>query len=161
MQAPEPQKEHQWLQKLVGKWTFESECPGGPDQPPMKTSGSETVRSVGGFWIIGDGQGTMPGGGDAVMQLSLGYDPQKKKFVGTWLGSMMTMLWIYEGSLDESGTVLTLDTTGPNFTDPTKTARYQDVITIKGDNERTLASRSLGDDGKWHQFMLATYRRTK
>ena len=29
MQMPEPQKEHQWLQKLVGEWTYESEASWG------------------------------------------------------------------------------------------------------------------------------------
>ena len=28
----EPQKEHQWLQKLVGEWTYESECSMGARQ---------------------------------------------------------------------------------------------------------------------------------
>ncbi|TXT39001.1 MAG: ribulose kinase [Planctomycetota bacterium] len=59
----EPQKEHQWLQRLVGEWTFEAECSMGPDQPPMKSTGSEVVRSLGGLWTIGEGQGEMPDGG--------------------------------------------------------------------------------------------------
>ena len=56
MQTPEPQKEHQWLQQLVGKWTSETECSMGPDQPAMKTNGKETVRSLGGLWTIGEGE---------------------------------------------------------------------------------------------------------
>ena len=27
------QKEHLWLQKLIGDWTFEAECMTGPDHP--------------------------------------------------------------------------------------------------------------------------------
>jgi hypothetical protein len=42
-----PQKEHEWLHKLVGEWSFEGECGMGPDQPPMKSTGTETVRSAG------------------------------------------------------------------------------------------------------------------
>ncbi len=30
----EPQKEHQWLQKLVGDWTYEAEATMEPGQPP-------------------------------------------------------------------------------------------------------------------------------
>ena len=51
----QPSAEHYWLQKLVGEWTSESECVMGPDQPPMKATGKETVRSVGGLWTIGEG----------------------------------------------------------------------------------------------------------
>jgi len=29
----EPQKEHEWLQRLVGEWTYESECSMEPGKP--------------------------------------------------------------------------------------------------------------------------------
>jgi hypothetical protein len=32
----EPQKEHQWLQRFIGEWTFEGEAMMEPDQPPSK-----------------------------------------------------------------------------------------------------------------------------
>ena len=60
--ACQPQKEHQWLQKLVGEWTYEHECSMGPDQPSSKAQGIERVRSIGGLWTVGEGQGEMPGG---------------------------------------------------------------------------------------------------
>jgi len=43
----EPQKEHQWLQQLVGEWTYEGEASMGPDKPPEKFQGTESVRSIG------------------------------------------------------------------------------------------------------------------
>ena len=155
----QPQKQHQWLQKVVGNWTYEHEASMGPDKPAEKVSGTETVRPLGELWILGEGRGQMPGGGEAQMLLTLGYDPQKKKFVGTWIGSMMANLWVYEGALDEAGNVLTLDAEGPSFTAEGKTARYQDIIAFKSDNHRTLTSRTLGEDGKWTEFMTANYRR--
>jgi hypothetical protein len=39
----------------------------------------------------------MPGGGAATMFLTLGYDPQRERYVGTWIGSMMTHLWGVRG----------------------------------------------------------------
>ena len=42
----------------------------------------------------------MPDGGPATMIMTLGYDPAKKRFVGTFIGSMMTNLWVYEGELE-------------------------------------------------------------
>ena len=109
--------------------------------------------------MIGEGQGEMPGGGDARMLLTLGYDPQRQRFVGTWLGSMMTHLWIYEGELDPNERVLTLNAEGPSFAAPEKRARYQDIIEIISPDHRTLTSRTQGDDGQWTQFMQAHYRR--
>ena len=156
----EPQKEHQWLQKLVGEWTYEGEARMGPDQPPMKSTGSESVRSLGGVWFLCEGQGEMPGGGGpATTLMTLGYDPQTKRFVGTWIGSMMTRLWVYDGALDAAETVLTLDAEGPSMTDPEKTAKYKDVIEFKSDDHRVLTSHVLGDGGTWHRFMTANFRR--
>src|SRR5262245_66093699 len=86
MQA-EPQKEHQWLQQLVGDWTFESECVMGPEQPPSKFMGTESVRSLGALWVLCEGRGEMPGGGMATTLMTLGYDPAKKRYVGTFVGS--------------------------------------------------------------------------
>jgi hypothetical protein len=163
MKNPEPREEHRWLQKLVGEWTTEADTEMGPGQPAAKSKGTERVRVLGDLWVLCEGRGEMPGGGPASMLLTLGYDPQKERFVGTWIGSMMTHLWVYDGELDASGRVLTLSTEGPKLApDATPTgakARYRDVIEIKNDSERTLTSHMLGDDGKWQKFMTATYRR--
>jgi hypothetical protein len=101
----------------------------------------------------------MPGGGVAKMLMTLGYDPRRKRFVGTWVGSMMTHLWAYEGALDPGGTVLTLDTEGPSFAGVGGLARYQDLTEWQGDDHRILRSRMLGNDGTWYGFMTAHYRR--
>lgn len=155
-----PQKEHEWLHKLMGNWSFESECIGEPGQPALKSRGTESVKSLGGLWIVGEGEGDMPGGGTARMMITLGFDPKRNRFVGTWVASMMTHLWVYEGELDATGRVLTLNAEGPSFTDPDKRAKYQDIIELKSDDHRTLSSRTLGDDGEWKHFMTAHYRRT-
>jgi Protein of unknown function (DUF1579) len=157
----EPQKEHQWLQKLVGEWTYEGEATMEPGKAPERFKGTDSVRSLGGLWVLGEGRGEMPGGGMETMLLTLGYDTQKGRYVGTWVGSMMTNLWVYEGSLDSAGKVLTLDTEGPSFAGDGKLAKYQDVITLESDDHRVLTSRALGDDGKWQQFMTSHYRRRR
>ena len=149
----EPQPEHRWLQKLIGKWSFEVDDP--------KLTGTETVRSLGDIWIVAEGQGEMPGGGIGRTMLTIGYDTQKKQFVGTWQGSMMTNMWVYEGSLDEPSNTLTLNTEGPNFSLEGATARYREVIQLVSDDERTFNSSMLGEDGKWQPIMTAKYRRTK
>jgi hypothetical protein len=155
----EPQQEHRWLQRLVGEWTYVHECIPGPNQPPMKASGTESVRSLGGLWTIGEGRGEMPGGGEAVSSMTLGYDPVRKRFVGSFVASMMTHLWIYDGQLDAAGKVLTLDTEGPSMTGDGKLVKYQDIFEFLSNDHRTLTSRMLGEDGTWIQFMVANYHR--
>ena len=155
----EPQQEHQWLQQIVGEWTSEMEATMAPGQPPAKFSGKDRVRSLGGLWVICEGEGEMPDGDTGYTIMTLGYDPAKKRFVGTFIGSMMAGMWLYEGQL--AGNVLTLDTEGPSFADPNKMAKYQDILEIVGPDHRILKSRTLGEDGAWTEFMTANYRRTK
>jgi Protein of unknown function (DUF1579) len=157
----EPQKEHQWLQKLAGEWTYEGEATMAPGQPPAKFMGSESVRSLGGLWILAEGQGEMPGCGAATTVLTLGYDPQKQRYVGTWIGSMMTHLWVYDGALDAAGRVLTLNAEAPHMTAEGKMAQYKDVIEFTSEDHRVLTSYMLGEDREWHEFMRADYRRVK
>jgi hypothetical protein len=158
MMNEEPRREHRWLEKLVGEWTSELECVMGPDQPPTKSKGVESVRSLGGLWTIGEGEGAMPEGGTARSVMTLGFDPKAGRFVGTFIASVMTHLWTYSGSLDETGRILALDAEGPSFTGE-GTVKYQDRIEIVDDDHRILTSQMLGDDGKWNRFMTAHYRR--
>lgn len=162
MMKVEPRAEHRWLQKLIGEWTYESDPMMCPDGKLMeKCGGSESVRAIGDLWVIADGTGQMPGGGEANMQMTLGFDPQKKRFTGTWLGSMMTHLWVYDGELDATGRVLSLHAEGPSFSGDGTMDKYKDVIEIVSDDHRTLSGNVLGPDGKWTTFMTAHYHRRR
>jgi hypothetical protein len=157
----EPQKEHRWLGQLLGDWTFVTEAVMGPGQPSVTFHGTESARALGEVWVLCEGKGDMPGGGTGLTVMTLGYDPARKRFVGTFIGSMMTHLWLYDGELDPSGTKLVLDAEGPSFAGDGTMAKYKDTIEIKGPDHRTLSSSCLGPDGQWHNFMTANYRRAK
>ncbi len=156
MQAA-PQLEHQWLERMTGEWTFTSECSMGPDQPPMKSEGTDTTVSLGGLWVVSEWKSPLPDGTPMSSRMTIGYDPARGKYVGSFVASCMTYQWIYEGSRE--GDVLTLDADGPSFTDPNATAKYQDIWELTGDGRRVLRSQFLGPDGAWHEFMRAEYRR--
>lgn len=151
----EPQMEHDWLQKLVGTWTSETQY------EDKQLKGTEIGRTLGGLWVVCEGQSQMPGGGEGNTILTLGYDPQKKRFIGTWIGSMMTHLWIYDGALDETEKELTLESVGPHMERSGETATYRDVIEFKTDDHRTLTGMMLRDDGEWSELMTVHYRRAK
>ena len=72
---------------------------------------------------------------------------------------MMTYLWQYEGKLDASETVLTLNTEGPSMSGEDKIEKYKNVIEFKSDDHRVMTSYTLRDDGQWQQFMTAHYWR--
>jgi uncharacterized protein YndB with AHSA1/START domain len=149
--------EHGWLHRMLGDWRFEGECT-GPDGAIMRSAGTERVTSLGGFWVVGENEGTMPGGGPARWTITLGYDAGAKLFRGTFVGSMMPTMFVYEGRLGEDGRSLLLDTTGPAMTGE-GTARYRDIVTLEDDDTRLVASEVEGPDGAMVRFMTARYRR--
>lgn len=150
--------EHQWLERLVGDWRWEMEAEAEPGKPPVRETGTESVRSLYGVWVLCEGQGTTPEGGPATFIMTLGFDPDRGRFVGTFIGSMMTHLWIYDGRRDGSG-VLTLDTEGPSFTGEPGMVKYRDTIHFESDDHRVQTSSYQRGDGSWHQFMTVHYRR--
>ena len=164
MTEAKPQKEHDWLQKLVGVWDYEMEMEAGPDgkKEVEKAKGTETGRLVGGLWVVLEGEGGVPGGTKATTIMTLGYDPQKGHYVGTWIGSMMTYLWVYsEGVVDPAGRSLTLPSIGPAMDGSGGTAQYKDVIELHSADHRTLTGNVRGEDGSWRPMMKVHYRRRK
>ncbi|WP_233255916.1 DUF1579 family protein [Falsiroseomonas bella] len=149
--------EHGWLHRMIGSWTFEGECM-GPDGQVMHSSGTERVTSLGGFWVVGENEGEMPGGGHARWTIALGYDARAQRFRGNFIGSMMPHMFVYEGTLSEDGRSLLLDTTGPAMSGE-GTARYRDIVTLEDDDTRLIASEVEGPDGAMARFMTARYRR--
>jgi hypothetical protein len=158
MKAPEPTKENAWLQNLAGEWTYEIEASMGPDDAAMTSTGKESVRAIGKYWIVGDGTGQGPDGGEDTMIITLGFDPAKGSFVGTWIGSMMPNLWVYEGELD--GNTLSLYSTGPSMTGE-GTAEYKDVVEVEDDDHRTLMGHFKDENGQWQRMMTARYTRVR
>lgn len=159
---PAPVKEHGWLKKFEGEWEFTGTATMGPGQPPIQTKGTESVKSLGGFFIVGDMKAECMGMPMTGLT-TVGYDPAKKKYVGTWVCSMADWLCQYEGEVDAAGKVLTLNCEGPSPLDPTgKTkAKMRDVTEFKDDGTRVLTSTVQGPDGKWTEFMRMTFKRKK
>jgi hypothetical protein len=150
MVPPVPEKEHLWLRRFLGEWTSEGEG----------AMGSETGRALGDVWIVVEGSGEAPGGVES-SQLTLGYDPARKRFVGTWVGAMIPYQWVYDGELDAAGKVLTLNCEGPAFDGSGKLMPYRDVREFLGDDHRQLKAYTQNEDGSWNHFMTTEYQRKK
>ncbi len=157
---PKPTQEHAWLQKFTGEWTSELKAMMVPDQPPMQCSGTMSSRQIGGFWILNEMKGESSGEPMNGVQ-TIGYDEAKKRYVGTWVDSMTAFMWQYEGTVDPSGKVLTLDADGPNFMGDGDLTKFQDIYEFKFADEILMTSRMLGADGKWVTFMSGTAKRVK
>jgi hypothetical protein len=153
----DPRPEHRWLQQIVGDWTHydeRSEAAGSVEAPWR-----ETVRPLGHLWVLCEAWGNMPGGAPGRTVMTLGYDPARKRYVGTFVGSMMSNLWVYEGTMDPEGRALTLETEGPVMDGDGRIAPYRDVIELDGPDRRFLTSYMQREDGEWTQIMRMEYRR--
>ena len=157
---PTPAQQHNWLQKFTGEWATESKATMIPGQPAMECHWKMSSRSLGGFWILNEMTGEMSGAPMTCIQ-TIGYDENKKKYVGTWIDSMTAFMWKYEGTVDPSNTTLTLNAEGPNFIEAGKLTQFQDVYEFTSADEILMSSRMLGPDGKWITFMSGSAKRIK
>lgn len=152
MHVHTPSAEHAWLTRLLGRWASASETVAGhEDHPPA--SGEETFRAFGDLWVQGDGDA-----GWGRTQMTLGFDPVRGRFVGTFVGATMTHLWVYDGE-QVGPDKLALYATGPSFYEEGKSALYRDEIEFVSPDERTLRAFVQRSDGSWSHFMQTRYRR--
>lgn len=158
MEAPKFYPEHAWLQQLVGEWVS-GPAPGEAEGRPGECPARETARLLGGLWLLLEGQGTMPDDQEFHYQMTLGFDPHLGRFVGCWVGTMSGNYWHYDGELDAERCVLTLHSEGPAMDDPSRRARYRDVLTLHAPGHRSLRGLLQKTDGTWEQFMETHYYR--
>ncbi|QDV40365.1 hypothetical protein Enr13x_01710 [Stieleria neptunia] len=152
-----PQAEHAWLDQLIGDWTFDHDCQ-MPDGNTSTASGNMTCRSLGGLWLVCESSGDAPDSGPWSSIMTLGFDPVKDQYVGTFVGSMMANLWLYHGILDANQKRLVLETLGPSF-DGSGTCNYRDTIEITDGDHWLMTSSLQADDGEWVPFMTGKHTR--
>lgn len=155
---PGPAPEHELLKRFVGSWTSEGECSGGPDSEPMENRAEVESRMLGERWVVNEI--TVNAGGMAVVGVqTIGYDPTKKKYVGTWIDSMQNHLWVYEGSYDEATKTLTLEAMGPNLMAGGELVPFRDSYRFVSEDRIESRSVAQGADGEWVPFMTGEMRR--
>jgi uncharacterized protein DUF1579 len=128
-EAPKPTKEHEWLKGLAGTWDLTVQCMGKVEKA------TETARMFGDFWLMSEVDGThmgKPFKGHGMLT----FDPDKKKFVGTWCESMNPSLMVSEGTSDASGKTLTMEGECKNMEG--KVVRIRSVKEIAGPDAMTL-----------------------
>lgn len=151
------QSEHHWLSRLVGNWEFEHDCQ-MPDGSIHKMSGTMASRMLGELWLICESTSAAPDGSKWSSIMTVGFDPAKNQFVGTYVGSSMAMIWPYHGQLSPDSSTLPLESEGPKF-DGSGFGKYRDTIKIIDENNWLFTSELQSDDGSWVQFMSGPYRR--
>ncbi len=160
---PKPTAEHMILAADEGTWdaTVKS-YQNGPDSEPMVSKGVEVNTVVtGGLWVVSTFKGDF-GGMAFEGRSQFGYDPAKKKYVGTWIGSMSPSLSVLEGSYDADTRTLTYKGDGVCPIDGSKLVQRM-VTTTKADGSRdfTLYITGTPTGGKEAKVMQIEYVKRK
>jgi hypothetical protein len=118
----------------------------GPDSEPIPSTGTSVNKLIlGDRWLHQEFNGEM-----MEQQFHgighLGYDNVSKKFVGSWIDTMMTGMMTHSGTMDAAGKVLTM--TG-EFKDPMgNTIKDRNVTRIVDNNKHTFEMYHSGPEGE-------------
>jgi Protein of unknown function (DUF1579) len=156
--TPKPTPQHELLKKDVGTWDATVMSWEKPGAEPMQSKATEKNELFpGGYWLVSRFEGSF---GDLKFtgMGQFGYDPQQKKYVGTWIDSMSPYLMVTKADYDPATKTLT-------GTGETRDPATNKVMTTKSvsryidDNTRTFAMYTTGADGKEWKMMEITYKR--
>ena len=160
---PAPLAEHKIVCADQGTWdaTVKS-YQNGPESEPTVAKGVE-INTVlpGGLWLVSVFQGEF-GGMRFEGRGQFGYDPHKKKYVGTWVDSMSPTLTVLEGSYDAKARTMTYTGDGVCPKDGSKLIERM-VTKIQGDDSRvfTLYITGTPTGGKEAKVMEIEYTKRK
>ncbi len=153
-----PGPEHELLKADAGVWDATVEVMAAPGQPMSTSKGVETNNLVGGLWLVSDFKSEMMGApfeGHGVM----GWDTNKKKYVGTWVDSTSTGIWNSESTYDAATKTLTGALEGPDHAGAI--LKMKSVVAHPDPDTRVFTMSAPGPDGKDMATMKITYKRRK
>ncbi len=130
-----PGEPHKMLARLEGSWTTRTKAWMEPDKPPMEGRGTCVQKTLlGGRYLQQEYTGEMAGETFAGINI-IGYDNYTKKYVSTWIDSMSTGIYCFEGTGSEDGKTITQEST---YDDPVRgpmvwrsMARFVDNDTVE------------------------------
>lgn len=155
MELPKPTKEHEMLKKDVGTWDAAIKMWMGPGDP-AESKGVETNTMLGDLWLISHFQGDVAG-----MKFDghgqTGYDPLKKKYVGSWVDTFTTSVTLLDGTYDEKTGEVTM--VGETTDAAGNKAQMKTVSKHTADGKRIFTLFMKGDmtGGEWVKSMEVTY----
>jgi hypothetical protein len=154
---PQPGPEHALLKEDAGTWDATVEVFMKPGAPPEVSKGTEVnTIGCGGLCLITDFKSSMmnqPFEGHGVST----WDPNRKKYVGSWTDSMSRGLYIAESTWDPATRTSTGWMEGPDMSG--KTTKTKSTVQYKPDGSRVFTTYAPGPDGKETVGMRITYRK--
>jgi hypothetical protein len=131
-----------------------------PGAQPLKSKAVETNKLFGDFWLMSEFAGDI-GGMKFTGHMLLGYDPVKKKYVGTWVDTLSPHLMTMEGDYDEATHTSTM--IGQGIDMEGKPSKSKMVTRYESDDEKTfeMYMEKAGAADEWEKHMEVKYKRRK
>jgi hypothetical protein len=157
MKLATPGEPHGLLASLEGTWTTKTTGWMAPDQPPMQGTGTcEQKMLLDGRYLQQEYTGEMMGSLFSGINL-IGYDNHTKKYVSTWIDSMSTGIYLFEGTASADGKTITQDT---SYDDPVRGPMvWRSVTRVVDDNTLEYEMYVTPEGGKEEKMMEMTVTR--
>ena len=158
MKVATPGEGHKALEPMIGSWNVETTMWEKPGEPPQKGGGvAESSWVLGGRFVRQEFQGEF--GGMKFQGLGYtGYDNYKKKYIGSWMDTMGTMMMTSIGTVDASGKVFTATSTMDDVVTG-KPMKVREVTRIVDNNKLVMEMFGPDPSGKEFKMMELVYTR--
>lgn len=151
-----PLPQHKVLAKEVGVWKGVMKMYTEPGAPPLEMPVQETNTLMrGGLWLISEFEsGPFQGKGQ------FGYDPVRKKFVGTWIDTTAPYMNIMTGEQDKKTGEMVWYSDGINA-ETRKPQRTKSVSKFVGEKREFVMYARDAKTNEWTKMFDITYTKVK
>ena len=148
---------HKLLESMAGSWDTKTKSYLEPGKPPIESTGTcEQKMILNGRFLHQEFSGDMMGAPFIGIGVT-GYDNHKKKYVSTWMDSMSTGIYYFEGAADPDGKIMTQECLGD---DPVRGPMvWRSVTKIVDDNTHLFEMYGTDRSGNEGLMMEITYTR--
>ncbi len=152
-----PGSPHKLLASMVGSWNTKTKSWMEPKKPPMESTGTcEQKMLLDGRFLQQECTGDMMGEPFTGIGVT-GYDNHTKKYVTTWMDSMGTGIYFFEGTASADGKTITQKS---RYDDPVEgPMKWRAVTKIVDNNTEVFEMYGTGKNGKETKMMEITYTR--
>ena len=152
-----PGAPHKLLSNMAGSWRTRTKMWMEPGKPPMESEGSsKQTMLLGGRYLQQEFTGDMMGALFTGIGVQ-GYDNNTQKYVSTWMDSMSTAIFFFEGTADAEGRTITQYC---RYDDPIKgPVRWRSVTKIVNDDTHLFEMYVTDKSDKEEKMMEITYTR--
>jgi hypothetical protein len=154
-----PGEPHKMLASLEGSWTTKTRGWMEPDKPPTDSTGTcEQKMLLGGRYLQQEYTGDMMGEPFTGINI-IGYDNHTKKYVSTWIDSMSTGIYCFEGTVSSDGKTITQEN---SYDDPVRGPMiWRSISRFVDDNTLEYEMYMIPKSGKEEKMIETTVSRKR